>query len=124
MVQPPILTIQLIDVRRRAMRHGAWFRVLGKTEQAIINLTIRCVEMIRSSKLAKIVTGILDKLTENMKSQVKRLMEGVGRRLAQEISQIAQKWGNKTAKQWARDSGFSRYLVITLMNAHSLFKKC
>ena len=123
MVQPPILTIQLIDVRRRAMRHGAWFRVLGKTEQAIINLTIRCVEIIRSSKLVEIVSGILDKLNENMKSQVKRLMEGVGRRLAQGISQIAQKWGNKTAKQWARDSGFARYLVITLMNTHSLFKK-
>jgi len=87
MVQPPILTIQLIDVRRRAMRHGAWFRVLGKTEQAIINLTIRCVKTVRSSKLAEIVTTILDKLTENIKGQVKRLIEDVGCRLAPKMGQ-------------------------------------
>jgi len=117
MVQPPISTTQLMDVRRRAMRHGAWFRVLGKTEQAIINLTISCVERVKSSKLVEIVTAIINKLTENMKSQVKRLMEGVGSLLAQEISQIAQVWGNKTATRWTRDAGFIQYLTITFMNA-------
>jgi len=121
MVQPPILTAQLIDVKRRAMRHGAWFRVLGKTERAIINLTIHCVERVRSSKLAEIVTAILNKLTENTKSQVKRLIESVGRRLAQKISQTAQKWGNKTAKQWAEDFGFIQYLAIMQINTHSFF---
>jgi len=122
MVQRPISTAQLADVKRRAMRHGAWFRVLGKTEQAIINLTIHCVERVRSSKLSEMVTTILEKLTESMKSQVRRLIEGIGPLIAQKISQTAQKWGNKTAKHWAKDSGFILYLVILEINTPSLFR--
>jgi hypothetical protein len=35
-----------------------------------------------------------------------------GREKAMEISRIAQKWGNKTAHKWARETGFARYLTI------------
>lgn len=104
---------ELASIKQRAMRKGVWFRVLGKVERAIIDLTIKCVQKVRSSKLTKIVATIVNKLTDASKSRLKKLMDEVGRSLAQKLIQIAQKWGNKSAVQWAGDYGFIQYLVVT-----------
>jgi len=95
------------------MRKGVWFKVLSKVERAIIDLTIKCVQKVHSSKLAKIVATIINKLADASKSRLKRLIDEVGRSLAQKLSRIAQNWGNKSAAQWAEDSEFIQYLVVT-----------
>jgi len=38
-----------------------------------------------------------------------------GREKAEEISRLAQKWGNKTAYKWAKETGFIRFITIMYM---------
>jgi len=52
----------LVSVRRVAMRRRVWFKVLSRMERAVVSLTIRCVDRIRSVELAMIVKAIVDKL--------------------------------------------------------------
>lgn len=109
----------LMDARRRALRRGVWFRVLGRTEQAIVNLTIRCVDRVRSLKLAVTIVKILAKLMAAMKSRVVRLMETIGCSLAQKIARLAASWGNKEAYKWAEETAFIQYLTIMEISAQS-----
>ena len=104
------------------MRRKVWFRVLDRIERAIINLTIGCVQRVRSLKLERIISTIVDKLTNAMKSMLEKLMEDVGRPLAQKLSRIAWNWGNKSAVQWAEDHIFIQYLTIMQMNILKTFK--
>jgi hypothetical protein len=113
---------RLVEAKRAALRRGVWFRALDRTERGILNLTMRCVDRIRSAKLAKILTAIVDKLLEAMKSKVERMVRVVGRSLAQKVSSIALSWGNRSASHWAEDPGFARYLAITQMNTPRLFQ--
>lgn len=112
----------LASVRQRALRKGLWFRVLDRVERAIVDLTIRCVERVRSSKLARILVKIVSKLEDAMKSRVERLMDEVGCLLAQKLSRIALNWGNKSADRWSDDPGFIQYLTIMQMNTPRMFQ--
>ncbi|MEM3601794.1 MAG: hypothetical protein QXN87_03870 [Candidatus Bathyarchaeia archaeon] len=61
-----------------------------------------------------------------MKGFPKLLMEVLGRvrywmmvkgwRKAEEISLLAQRWGNRAACKWAGEAGFARYLTIMNMS--------
>jgi len=117
-----VLLEELVSIRNRALRRGAWFQVLSRTERAIVSLTIRCVERVRSPKLAMILRSIVSKLKEAMKSKVEQAMETTGLQLAQNLGRIAQAWGNKSAAQWAKDMGFLRYLAVVRMNENPLFR--
>jgi len=113
---------ELVEVRRKALRRRAWYRILDGAERAIVSLTIRCVEKIRSPKLAEIVTAIVTKLKDAMTSHVEKLKETVGRSLARKLSFIAQSWGYIMASKWVWDSGFSQYLAVMHMNTPRMFK--
>ena len=108
--------IELVLNRQKAMRKHLWFKVLDRYERAIFNLTIQCVEHIKSSKLAKIMTAIIEKLNYSMKSKVEKLSENMGRPLARKISFLAFSWGNLEALKWAEDSQFIKYLTVISMN--------
>ena len=112
---------ELILIKQRALRKGAWFRVLNRTERAIISLTIRCVDKVRSSNLAEILRPVVDKLIDAMKSKVKRLTETIGRELALNLSRIAKGWNYAPAAAWSSDSGFIQYLAVTHVNAFRMF---
>lgn len=122
MKQCPISTFELRKIKKKAMRHRAWFKVLDRVDRAIVNLTIQCVERIRSPKLAEIVTAILNKLKQNLESPIKSLMQQVGLPLAQKLGEIAQGWGNKSARLWANNLGFIQYLAIMQKNLSSVFR--
>ena len=113
---------RMILVKRLAIRRRVWFKFLDRCERAILSLTIKCVERIRSVKLAKIVDAIVDKLTDAMKGNVERLMETVGRTLAQRLAGLAVKWGYKSAWSWVHDPGFIRFLAVNVMNNPTLHK--
>jgi len=106
----------LVSIRRVAMRKRVWFKVLSRAERAVISLTIRCVDRVRSAKLAMIVTAIVDKLEEAVRSRVERLMGRIGSSLARAIAEIAVSWGNLEAEKWALDQGFIRYVTVMKMN--------
>jgi len=120
--QAVIQISELVEIRRKALRRRAWYKILDRAERAIVSLTIRCVVKIKSAKLAEIVTAIVTKLKDAMTSQVEKLKETVGRSLAQKLSLIAQSWGYRLASKWVEDSGFSQYLAVMHINTPGMFK--
>ena len=115
-IRAPLGKRELDKIKAKAMRRGVWFKVLTRAERAQMELTMKIVKRIRSHFLAKIVTSIIEKLLEAMESKVSRLMREVGHPLARNLSETAQKWGNRSAKHWSQDSDFVQYLTIMYLN--------
>jgi hypothetical protein len=118
----PLTRGKMAKIRTKAIRRGVWFKVLSGAERAYMGLAIRVVERVRSLLLAKVLTSILKKLLSAMESRVALMMREVGRPLAQKLSRIAQKWGNKPAVQWTDDHGFIQYLAANYMNTPEMLR--
>jgi hypothetical protein len=102
----------LVQAKKLALRGGVWFRTLNRVERAIIDLTVRCIDNIKSGKLAKLLTAIIDKLQSAMESIVDRLVRTIGVPLAEKISCVAAGWGNVSAKSWTSDLSFATFLAM------------
>ncbi len=113
---------KLREIRKKAQRHGAWFKVLSNIERAIITLTIQCVEKVQSAVLAEALTAIIIKLKLAMESKIKRLVRVMGRFLLSKVVKAAKKIGLKRASQWIIDKSFIKYLVITYINTPKMFQ--
>jgi len=111
----------LTRVKRRCLRRGAWFRSLTVTERGIINLTIKCVEKVRSRKLADTLNDIIAKIADILESRFLKLVNSIGVPLAQKASKLAQSWGNKSAHAWAGDPEFARYLTVQQLSTRGIF---
>ncbi len=107
----------LAELRFRAIRCGVWFRDLKDVERKLLDLTIAVVERIRSVRLAKMVSSIVEKLLRAVESRVSRLMRVRGRGLAERLSRVALGWGNRSAVHWASDLGFMEYLAVAGVDA-------
>ena len=103
---------RLADAKKTALRRGVWFRSLSRIERGVIDLTIRYVENIKSTKLAKVVTAIIEKLQTATENRLERLVRTIGLALSQKLSKIAISWGNKSASQWANDRSYAKYLLL------------
>ena len=102
----------LAQTRKLALRRGVWFKTLSRVERGMIDLTLQCVDRIKSGKLAKLLTAITDKLQSAMESIFDRRVRTIGVPLAQKISRIAVGWGNLSAKSWASDLLFAFFLTM------------
>jgi len=112
-----LLTKQgLMKIRTRALRKGVWFKALSRIERSILDLTIRCVERIRSEALMKTVVTILDKLLETLEEEYLKRVERIGREIAEKISEIAWRWGNPHALTWEYDLRFVKFLGVNATN--------
>jgi len=112
-----LLTRQgLIKTRIRAVRQKVWFKALSRVERSILDLTIRCVEKVRSRILAKIVTDILAKILKTLEPSFLEAAMRIGREIADEVCGIAEKWGNMHASRWKHDLGFACFLGVTVVN--------
>ena len=107
----------LTNIKKVALRRGIWFRSLSRVERGIIDLTVRYVDNVKSSKLAKVLTAIMNKLESAMENKVDRLVRVVGLPLARKISVIAVGWGNHLASLWADDLSFAKFLVFNFGKA-------
>ena len=107
----------LSEVKKIALRRNVWFRSLSRVERGIIDLTVRYVDNVKSSKLAKVLTAIISKLESAMESTVDRLVRVMGLPLARKISEIAVSWGNQLASLWANDLSFARFLIFNFGKA-------
>jgi len=103
----------LARTKRKALRKRIWFRVLTKLERGILDLTIRCVERVRSPLLERSLTTILSKLSDAPEKGYLYVVEKIGRPLAAKISSMAKSWGNESAQDWWRDLALIRYLGAT-----------
>ena len=106
----------LVQAKKLALRRGVWFKALNRVERGVMDLTVQCVDCIKSGKLVKLLTAIIDKLQSAMESIVDRLVRTIGVPLAEKISCIATGWGNVSAKSWASDLSFAVFLAVTHTN--------
>ena len=113
---------KLFEVRKFALRHGVWFRALSRIERGVVDLTVRYVGVIRSTKLAKVLTAILEKLVLAAESVVDKMVRSVGFAQARKISGVAFSWGYCGALAWAEDCGFARFLAVMHMNGSGFFR--
>jgi hypothetical protein len=103
---------KLFEIKKAALRQHVWFRALSKIERSIVDLTVRYVDNIRSHKLAKIVTAIIEKLQSPTENTLDRLVRTIGLPLTRKISDIAVRLGNPSAASWAEDLTFAKYLAM------------
>ena len=103
-------------MRSKALRRRVWFGVLSKIDRGIVELTIRCVDRIRSTRLASVISHIVHKIMRALKSGFLDRAESVGRGLAEKLGDIAVSWGYAEASVWKRDLGFIRYLGKSAVN--------
>ena len=107
----------LTKIKARALRRKVWFKALSRVERGIIDLTIRCVERIRSHALMKTVLAIIDKLLRTLEESYLKKVERAGREIARKICEIAWKWGNSHALTWKYDINFVRFLGVNALNS-------
>ena len=105
----------LASTRRKALRHRCWYTALNRLERGIVDLTVACVEEVRSSKLQRTLTKILDKLIRTLRRGYLDIVEKVGRPIAARLSELVQCWGNEKAAEWKNDDVLVRYLGINAL---------
>jgi hypothetical protein len=93
-----------------------WFKALSRIDRALVDLTIKVAENVRSVSLAKSIFAVIGKLEGLLESRVLKSLKLVGRPLAEKISLIAQKLGNASAKNWATDLAFAFFLGVMHTN--------
>jgi hypothetical protein len=112
----------IVRIRAKAVRRGLWYRVLTRTDRACVDLAVVVVDRVRSSLLRKVLLSVLGKLEAALESPVQRLMRRVGVGLALRLSQIAVKWGYRSAVRWVTDAGFVRFLAVSHLNSMQLLR--
>jgi len=107
----------LVEIRRKAIRRGVWFRALDRLERDIFNLTTQIVDKVESEVLGVELVKILRKLNDAMRSRFARCMEVFGFRRARDVAGQAVALGCVWAGGWADDLGFVRYLTFVEVNS-------
>ena len=103
---------KLNETKKHALRRGVWFKALTRIERGIMDLTVKYVDNVKSAKLAKVLTAIIEKLKASTESILDKLVRTIGLALTQKISKIAVNWGNRLASMWADDPVFARFLAV------------
>ena len=113
---------QLMKLKLKAIRAGVWFKALPRIDRALVDLTIKVANSIRSTTLAKNILAVTSKLDGLLESSLLRAFRGVAHKLAQKLSSVAQKWGNLYASNWAVDVSFVKFLAVMHINEPKAFK--
>ena len=101
-----------MKIRSRALRTRIWFRSLSRVERAIVDLTIKCVEKVRSNVLARAISVIVNKLLGSLEEEFMIRAERIGCKVAEKLCALGERWGNKTCSIWKHDLGFIRFLGV------------
>jgi 5-carboxymethyl-2-hydroxymuconate isomerase len=117
----PMTKQGLKKVKSRALRNRTWYKTLTRVERAIIDLTIKCVEKVRSHVLAQTVSMIISKILRTLKEDFIVEAEKVGREIAERLCRIAERWGSKTASGWKHDFSFVRFLGVNAVNTQGTY---
>ena len=112
---------ELLRLKLKAMRSGAWFRGLSRLDRVLVDLTIRVASSVRSFILARNILAVVRKLEGIMESKFVRAVREVGVPLARKLGSIAQEWGNRGAKDWGSDRRFAAFLAAVSFNEPRLF---
>jgi hypothetical protein len=113
---------RLLKLKLKAIRRRVWFRALSRIDRVLVDLTIRVVDVVRSSRLSEALFSVVKKLEDGLEGRVSRAMKEVGFSLARKLSLLAQKWGNVLARNWMFDMSFVKFLAIMHINNSRVFK--
>ena len=105
-----------MKIRSRALRTRVWFKALSRVERAIIDLTIKCVEKIRSNVLARTISAIVSKLLQSLEEGFMERAERIGYKIAEKLCIIGERWGNKPCSTWKHDKCFIKFLGVNALN--------
>ena len=114
---------QLMNLKTKAMRSGAWFKGLQRIDRVLFDLTIRVVNDIRSTQLVKSMLVITRKLENAMRGSFSIRLNVIGLPLAQKISFAAQRLGNLSASSWGFDSSFAIFLAVMHINNAKILRR-
>jgi len=106
----------LVRLKLKAIRRGVWFRALSRIDRALIDSVIKVVNGVRSFTLAKILLSVVEKLEDALENRFLNSLKEIGYPLARKLSLSAQKWGNRSAKDWKHDESFAKFLAILHIN--------
>jgi len=107
---------RLLKLKWKAIRCNVWFRALSRIDRALIDSVIKVVNEVRSFTLAKILLSVVEKLEDALENRFLNALKEIGFPLARKLSLSAQKWGNKSARNWAFDLSFARFLAMMYIN--------
>jgi hypothetical protein len=109
--------INLAKLRLRAMRSGVWYKALNRIDRVLVDLTIKVIKNnVRSVSLLTQLLTVTTKIESLLENKLSRATREYGLPLANKLSQLAQKWGNKTARSWSSDLAFAKYLAVHKLN--------
>jgi len=111
----------LSKIRWKAQRSRVWLKALDVTERGILTLAPKCVDVIKSPHMIDVLAKIIVKLKQALMSPLERFRREVAWPLAARISQIAVKWGNKSAAEWAKDKNYVKWLAVNKFNEITIF---
>jgi len=106
----------LVKIKLRALRTRVWFRALSRVERAIIDLTIKCVEKVRSTVLVGTIATIIDKILQCLEEGFMTRAERVGREIVEGVCAVGRRWGNAACSAWRCDECFLRFLGVNALN--------
>lgn len=116
-----MMTRGLSKIRLKALRTRVWFNTLSRVERAIVDLTIRCVEEIRSDVLAKTISEIISKILASLPQGFVSEAQRVGRGIAETLCTAGEKWHSSQAVSWKCDIQFHRFLGVNKLNETGWF---
>jgi len=105
--------------KTRALRRRVWFKVTSRLERGIVDLTIRCVERIRSPVLVRIVSGVVERILETLDNDFLERVKKIGGEIADTACRIALSWGNMSASAWKSDPDFIGFLGVNAVNTRT-----
>lgn len=105
-----------MKIKSRALRTRVWFRALSRVERAIVDLTIKCVENVRSTVLARAISTIVDRILQYLEEGFMTKAEKIGREIVEELCVIGLRWGNKNCSTWESDRRYVRFLGVNTLN--------
>ena len=109
----------LTRLKHLSLRNKSWFTLLSRSERGFIDAIIMTLDRIRSFLILRLLSPLVRRMLRALSRDLDngglglirlgayRMMKDV----AERIVGIAQKWGNKSAKEWL-DQKFLGYLVI------------
>jgi len=98
------------------LRARVWFSALTRVERAIIDLTIKCVEKIRSTVLDSAISAIVNKVLPYLQGEFMTRAERVGQGIAERLCVVGGTWGNRACSAWRCDRCFVRFLGVNVLN--------
>lgn len=103
-------------MKSRALRKKVWFKVLSRVERAIVDLTIKWVEKVRSNVLSRTLSMIASKLLGYLEEEFMTRSESVGCQIAERLCTVGERWGNGACASWKYDRFFIRFLGVNAVN--------